>query len=63
MFFGAGDGSRTRVTSLENWNNSRYMTPASEEHNTKVKFCIISERSGCTVVHPRIKSIIQNYQQ
>lgn len=33
LFFltGAGDGSRTRVTSLENWNNSRYMTPAVNE--------------------------------
>ncbi len=28
VFRGAGDGSRTRVTSLENWDNSRYMTPA-----------------------------------
>ena len=27
----AGDGSRTRVTSLENWDNSRYMTPAMRE--------------------------------
>lgn len=25
---GAGGGSRTHVTSLENWDNDRYMTPA-----------------------------------
>ncbi len=25
---GAGGGSRTRVASLENWNNGRYTTPA-----------------------------------
>lgn len=29
LFCGAGGGSRTRVASLENWNNDRYTTPAS----------------------------------
>jgi hypothetical protein len=28
LLYGAGGGNRTLVTSLENWDNSRYTTPA-----------------------------------
>ncbi len=32
IFIGAGGESRTLVTSLENWDNNRYTTPAREKY-------------------------------
>ncbi len=38
FLLGAGEGSRTPVTSLENWDNSRYMTPAVSEKKKRFLF-------------------------
>lgn len=47
---GAGGGNRTRVTSLENWDNSRYTTPADVRPCGNVHFrpnsCASQSRYG-----------------
>ena len=52
-FNGAGAESRTPITSLENWDNNRYTTPAYNRGDYTTYFCFSVIGLGISLCVPR----------